>query len=283
VGPRIHFRFIQCICIYRHIVDAIWGYALLVIVITGVSLPFVRRLQFHLFLLVKCGSRYLVLGWAVLLSPVLALNVTLLDCEMCAIARPLLCAMLAAVARRFPVSTGPRCSPATRTLSCVVLYKNHIVYCFAHDRKHSLCPRQFVGWILSVTTATNTSTVSMWIEMKMPRWITPHFMLSLCWKPWNFPANFVICNPSNTTIIIREGIHAIPSTIMLGPKDSGLSLVGYPREDAWLSGGIEIPKSTKWTPFQQKILVANLTNLLLHMNASFLVSFHSFLKTKRRD
>jgi len=72
-------------------------------------------------------------------------------------------------------------------------------------------------------------------------------------------------DPYNTTILLRHGIHYLNATIQFGHNDSGLSVTGYPGEDAWISGGIEIPATTKWRwdcSHNINIRVANLTDLL---------------------
>ena len=74
-----------------------------------------------------------------------------------------------------------------------------------------------------------------------------------------------IGDPYNTTILLREGIHSLKDTIKLGPTDSGLSIKGYPGEQAWISGSLKIPESTEWSwdcNVNLKVKVANLTNLL---------------------
>ena len=75
----------------------------------------------------------------------------------------------------------------------------------------------------------------------------------------------LIGDPYNTAIVLRKGIHSLNSTITLGSDDSGLTLIGYPGEDAWLSGGIEIPQEIEWRwdcSHNLKLRVANLTDLL---------------------
>lgn len=70
---------------------------------------------------------------------------------------------------------------------------------------------------------------------------------------------------NNTAILLRAGIHSLNATVKLGVNDSGLSLTGYPGEEAWLSGGILIPSDTKWRwdcRDNINIRVANLTELL---------------------
>ena len=74
-----------------------------------------------------------------------------------------------------------------------------------------------------------------------------------------------LAEPYNTTIMMRGGIHSLSETMRLGAKDSGLAITGYPGEDVWLSGGIEIPSNTKWRrdcSHNLHVRVANLTTLL---------------------
>jgi len=48
----------------------------------------------------------------------------------------------------------------------------------------------------------------------------------------------------NVTIALRSGVHHLPTTLHLGPADSGLTLRSYPGERAVLSAGVAL--STKW-------------------------------------
>lgn len=69
----------------------------------------------------------------------------------------------------------------------------------------------------------------------------------------------------NTTIVLRDGTHSLKDTIRFGKKDSGLSLTGYPGEEVWISGAIEIPETTEWDwdcKLSLQVRVANLTDLL---------------------
>lgn len=69
----------------------------------------------------------------------------------------------------------------------------------------------------------------------------------------------------NTTIILRQGIHTLESTIQLRSEDSGLTLTGYPGEEVWLSGGAAIPDDIPWSwdcKVNLYVRVANLTDLL---------------------
>lgn len=47
-------------------------------------------------------------------------------------------------------------------------------------------------------------------------------------------------------IVLRSGVHFLESTIELGPNDSGLSFLNYPKEHATVSGGK--PLKTNWKP-----------------------------------
>lgn len=69
--------------------------------------------------------------------------------------------------------------------------------------------------------------------------------------------------PGSATILLREGIHELSTTLRIGQVDAGLTLTGYPGEDVWISGGISLTSAT-WKPWSQNsnILVANLTSLL---------------------
>eukprot|EP00755_Sulcionema_specki_P003110 Sspe_Gene.27248::Locus_11646_Transcript_1_1_Confidence_1.000_Length_1842::g.27248::m.27248 len=47
------------------------------------------------------------------------------------------------------------------------------------------------------------------------------------------------------TIVLREGIHFLNATLTFGVEDEGTVVVGYPGEDAWVSGGVPL-ESLKW-------------------------------------
>ena len=48
-----------------------------------------------------------------------------------------------------------------------------------------------------------------------------------------------------STVVLRAGTHFLGKTLALGAADSGLTLMNYPAEEAWLSGGV--PLTTAWT------------------------------------
>ena len=51
------------------------------------------------------------------------------------------------------------------------------------------------------------------------------------------------------SIILRQGTHRVsPPGLLLGPADSGLRIQAYPGEEAWMSGGTQLPKDLAWTP-----------------------------------
>jgi hypothetical protein len=52
-------------------------------------------------------------------------------------------------------------------------------------------------------------------------------------------------------VIFRHGIHTLHHTIDLDHRDTGLSLIGYPGEDVWLSGGLPLG-NISWMPYQPK-------------------------------
>ena len=96
-------------------------------------------------------------------------------------------------------------------------------------------------------------------------YIQPPFLsFSTVHEALEFSSN-ILRDPHHTTIILGEGIHSLKSTINLQKQDSGLSIVGYPGRDVWLSGALEIPADTKWSydcSVNLNVRVANLTNLL---------------------
>ena len=76
-----------------------------------------------------------------------------------------------------------------------------------------------------------------------------------------------IANPTETAIILENGIYTLQETLILGSLDSGLTIIGAPRtnEVVWISGGVEIPNDMHWgwdCKQNLAIRVANLTDLL---------------------
>jgi hypothetical protein len=59
-------------------------------------------------------------------------------------------------------------------------------------------------------------------------------------KPYNYPEKgcSVPIRPTNTTIVLREGIHFLEETLQFRKPDSGFTMTSYPGEQAWISGGI---------------------------------------------
>eukprot|EP01060_Flectonema_neradi_P007662 TRINITY_DN15378_c0_g3_i1.p1 TRINITY_DN15378_c0_g3~~TRINITY_DN15378_c0_g3_i1.p1 ORF type:complete len:862 (+),score=209.17 TRINITY_DN15378_c0_g3_i1:48-2588(+) len=47
-------------------------------------------------------------------------------------------------------------------------------------------------------------------------------------------------------IVLRGGIHFLNETLLLGAKDAGTTIQNYPMEEAWLSGGVMIPRTANW-------------------------------------
>ena len=66
-----------------------------------------------------------------------------------------------------------------------------------------------------------------------------------------------------TKLILRHGVHSLSQPLTLSRQDSGLSIVGYPGETVWISGGISL-KEVDFLPWSQNpsILVANLSTIL---------------------
>jgi hypothetical protein len=74
----------------------------------------------------------------------------------------------------------------------------------------------------------------------------------------------VIDRMHQTTIVLRQGVHALEDTIYLGQKDSGLRIQGYPKENVWISGAVTLPSDLSWQPWHHDphVYWANLTTLL---------------------
>ena len=51
------------------------------------------------------------------------------------------------------------------------------------------------------------------------------------------------------TVVLRGGVHYLPSTLMLGPQHSHITIQGMPGEAATVSGGV--PLNVQWKPFNQ--------------------------------
>jgi hypothetical protein len=86
-------------------------------------------------------------------------------------------------------------------------------------------------------------------------------------------------NPTNTTIILRQGTHSLQGqTLHLSNINHNLTIMAYPGEDAWISGGLALV-NVIWKPAPNGIYVANLTNLLL---GHTLPKTPSLFTTKRR-
>ena len=49
------------------------------------------------------------------------------------------------------------------------------------------------------------------------------------------------------TIVLRAGYHFLSETLALGKADAGTTLMNYPNEEAWVSGGRKIDASAPWT------------------------------------
>lgn len=49
------------------------------------------------------------------------------------------------------------------------------------------------------------------------------------------------------TIVLREGTHFLTESVLLGVADSGLTIMNYPGEEVWVSGGV--PLKTNWMEF----------------------------------
>jgi hypothetical protein len=66
-----------------------------------------------------------------------------------------------------------------------------------------------------------------------------------------------------TKIVLRHGTHFLSETLQIEDQDNGLSMVGYPGEQVWISGGIALQgvAFSTW-PNNTNILVADLSPLL---------------------
>eukprot|EP00547_Thalassionema_nitzschioides_P000788 CAMPEP_0194218324 /NCGR_PEP_ID=MMETSP0156-20130528/23532_1 /TAXON_ID=33649 /ORGANISM="Thalassionema nitzschioides, Strain L26-B" /LENGTH=846 /DNA_ID=CAMNT_0038947637 /DNA_START=140 /DNA_END=2680 /DNA_ORIENTATION=+ len=70
------------------------------------------------------------------------------------------------------------------------------------------------------------------------------------------------------TIVLRHGVHSLQAkTLKLSEKDSGLSILGYPGERVWISGGLDIDEDY-FEPTENGVYVANLTGLLANHQGS---------------
>jgi hypothetical protein len=71
---------------------------------------------------------------------------------------------------------------------------------------------------------------------------------------------------SNRSIFLRAGTHWLSESLVLGPRDSGLTLSGYKEEDATVSGGVPLT-GLKWRSHDssngRNIWVADLSGLSL--------------------
>jgi hypothetical protein len=65
-------------------------------------------------------------------------------------------------------------------------------------------------------------------------------------------------------VVLREGVHTLHGeTLQLTEMDSGLTITGYPGEDVWISGGLQL-EGTSFTPSDryEGVYIANLTEIL---------------------
>lgn len=91
-----------------------------------------------------------------------------------------------------------------------------------------------------------------------------------------------LLNRKNTfpTIILREGIHSLEAKpLKLRSQDSGLKIMGYPGENAWISGGLPLENVEFKETGDDGLLVADLTELLSNYDLPKMVSL--FTTTRR--
>jgi hypothetical protein len=100
---------------------------------------------------------------------------------------------------------------------------------------------------------------------------TPDGSLEYPWKSLhkavNHARSVMVLEPSaNITIYLRQGIHSLQGQALplsnINNKNSSLTIMAYPGEDAWISGGLPLT-NVVWKPDSNDgVYVADLTNLL---------------------
>jgi hypothetical protein len=84
---------------------------------------------------------------------------------------------------------------------------------------------------------------------------------------------------ASSTIVLREGVHSLQAkTLQLTSDDRGLSIIGFPGESVWISGGLNVDVDFETT--DNGLFVANLTTLLA--NHDRIPSLVSLFTTSRR-
>jgi hypothetical protein len=84
---------------------------------------------------------------------------------------------------------------------------------------------------------------------------------------------------ASSTIVLREGVHSLQAkTLQLTSDDRGLSIIGFPGESAWISGGLDVEVDFETT--DTGLFVANLTTLLA--NHDRIPSLVSLFTSSRR-
>lgn len=83
------------------------------------------------------------------------------------------------------------------------------------------------------------------------------------------------------TIVLRHGIHFLQGkTLVFHENDFGLTILGYPKESVWISGGLDIDEEF-FEPSENGLFVANLTSLLAN-HKKMVPSVASLFTTDRR-
>lgn len=60
-------------------------------------------------------------------------------------------------------------------------------------------------------------------------------------------------------VVLRAGIHELPTSLALGPQDNGLVVENYPKEEAWLSGAQSLG-SLSWEQYHPQHAQGNLSS-----------------------
>ena len=86
---------------------------------------------------------------------------------------------------------------------------------------------------------------------------------------------------SRRTIVLREGIHFLNSTLVLGPDDSGTTITAAAGEEVWISGGVQLPIGADWKPAQDGIGVAGTWQIDLPQTVKEVPGLFSLKSTDR--
>ena len=82
--------------------------------------------------------------------------------------------------------------------------------------------------------------------------------------PFRTVARAVVSSRSTSgprRVVLRAGVHELPSSLALGPQDSGLVIENYPKEEAWLSGAQSLDvDALPWKHYQPSESAGNLSS-----------------------